>query len=58
MRFAQSVFLITAEGKAEIALSEMKILSPTETEVLRFEALAIDKTTTFDVYLFAFTGII
>lgn len=47
VRFAQSVFLITAEGKAEIALSGMKILSPTETEVLRFEALAIDKTTTF-----------
>ena len=47
VRFAHSISLITPEGKIEIASSGSKILSPTETEVLKFEALAIDNTTIF-----------
>lgn len=47
IRFAHSVSLISSEGKIEISSSGTKILSPTETEVLKFEALAIDNTTIF-----------
>ena len=47
IRFAHSVSLVTSEGKIDIQSSGSKILSPKETEVLKFEALAIDNSTTF-----------
>lgn len=47
IRFAHSVTLTTPEGKTNVESSGMRILSPAESEVLRFEALAIDNSTTF-----------
>lgn len=47
IRFAHSVTLTTPEGKANVESSGVRILSPTESEVLKFEALAIDNSTTF-----------
>ncbi len=47
IRFANSVSLTTDEGKIEVASSGTRVLSPTETQILKFEALAIDNSTTF-----------
>lgn len=47
IRFAHSVTLTTPEGKNNVESSGMRVLSPTESEVLKFEALAIDNSTTF-----------
>ena len=47
IRFAHSVTLTTPEGETHVDSSGMKILSPTESEVLKFKALAIDNSTTF-----------
>ena len=47
IRFAHSVTLTTPEGETNVDSSGMKILSPTESEVLKFKALAIDNSTTF-----------
>ena len=47
IRFAHSIILTTPEGKTNVDSSGMRILSPTESEVLKFEALAIDNSTTF-----------
>ena len=47
IRFAHAVSLTTPEGKAKVESRGMRILSPTESEVLKFEALAMDNSTTF-----------
>lgn len=47
IRFAHSVTLTTPGGKINVESNGMRILSPTESEVLKFEALAIDNSTTF-----------
>lgn len=47
IRFALSVTLTTPEGKNNVEPSGVIILSPAESEVLVFEALAIDNVTSF-----------
>ena len=47
IRYAQSVNLVTPEGKTNVELSGTQLLSPSESEVLKFEALALDNSTTF-----------
>lgn len=47
IRFAHSVILTTPDGKESVESSGMRILSPSETETLKFDALAIDNSTTF-----------
>lgn len=47
IRFAHSVTLTTPDGKESVESSGMRILSPSETETLKFDALAIDNSTTF-----------
>lgn len=47
IRFAHSVTLTTPDGKESVESSGMRLLSPSETETLKFEALAIDNSTTF-----------
>lgn len=47
IRFAHSVSLLTSEGKKDIDSNGMLVLSPSETEVLEFKALAIDNSTFF-----------
>lgn len=47
IRFAHSVTLTSPDGKNSVESSGMRILSPSETETLKFEALAIDNSTTF-----------
>ena len=47
IRFSHSVTLTTSGGKESVESSGMRIISPSETETLRFEALAIDKSKTF-----------
>ena len=45
--YAHSVTLTTPEGKTNVESSGGIMLSPTESEVLKFEALAIDNSTAF-----------
>lgn len=47
IRFAHSINLITSEGETKVESSGVKLLSLSESEVVRFEALAIDNSTTF-----------
>ena len=47
IRFANSVALTTSEGKTNVESNGIRILSPSESEVLVFEALAIDNSTIF-----------
>ena len=47
IRFANSVSLTTTEGKTNIESNGILTLSPSETEILKFEALAIDNSTIF-----------
>lgn len=47
IRFANSVNLATSEGKIKVSSSGTQILSPSETEVVKIEALALDNSTTF-----------
>lgn len=47
IRFAHSVSLITPDGKTDVESNGMRTLSPSETETLKFEALAIDNLTRF-----------
>ena len=47
IRFANSVFLTTSEGTISVELNGTKILSPSESEEIKFEAKAIDNSTSF-----------
>ena len=47
IRFAHSVSLVTSEEKKDIDSNGTFVLSPSETEVLEFKALAIDNSTSF-----------
>lgn len=47
IRFAHSVSIITKEGKENVPSSGSKFLSPTETKIIKFEALAINNSSIF-----------
>lgn len=47
IRFANSAFLTTSEGTTTIESSGTRILSPSESEEIKFEAKAIDNSTSF-----------
>ena len=47
IRFAHSVILTTPDGRESVESTGVRILSPSETVTLKFEALAIDNSTMF-----------
>lgn len=47
IQFAHEVYMISTEGKQKVSSSDTKILSPSKTETIKFEAIGIDNKTSF-----------